>query len=52
MPDEHLTEPWAMSEEQQQAAGCVIGHDYPAPVVDHAQERRVAIERYRAVAAQ
>ena len=30
------------------AAGCVIGSDYPAPIVDHAAERRVAIERYRA----
>jgi hypothetical protein len=28
-----------------------IGRDYPAPVVDHAQERRRALERYRAAAA-
>jgi deoxyribodipyrimidine photo-lyase len=37
-----------MSDEQQRAAGCVIGRDYPAPIVDHAEERRRAIERYRA----
>ena len=30
--------------------GCVIGQDYPEPIVDHAEERRVAQERYRAVA--
>ena len=30
-------------------AGCIIGKDYPAPIVDHAAERRRAIERYRAV---
>ncbi|QEC47690.1 deoxyribodipyrimidine photo-lyase [Baekduia soli] len=48
VPDERLVEPWTMSDEQQQAAGCVIGTDYPAPIVDHAQERRVAMERYAA----
>ncbi len=48
VPDELLAEPWRMSEEQQHAAGCVVGRDYPAPIVDHAEERRTAIERYRA----
>lgn len=48
VPDELLAEPWRMSEQQQRAAGCRIGADYPAPVVDHAQERRRALERYRA----
>jgi deoxyribodipyrimidine photo-lyase len=48
VPDKRLSEPWRMSEEEQAAAGCVIGRDYPAPVVDHAQERRRALERYRA----
>jgi deoxyribodipyrimidine photo-lyase len=45
---ERLFEPWTMSDGEQQAAGCVIGRDYPGPIVDHAQERRVAIERYAA----
>lgn len=48
--DEHLAEPCTMSHEEQAAAGCVIGRDYPAPIVDHADERRRAIERHRAVA--
>ena len=39
-----------MSEAEQAAAGCVIGRDYPAPIVDHAHERERAIARYRAVA--
>jgi deoxyribodipyrimidine photo-lyase len=46
--DARLAEPWRMSAEEQAAAGCRIGHDYPAPVVDHVQERRRALERYRA----
>ena len=48
VPDARLAEPWTMSPAEQAAAGCVIGRDYPAPVVDHAAERRVALERYRA----
>ncbi|HVF77416.1 MAG TPA: deoxyribodipyrimidine photo-lyase [Solirubrobacteraceae bacterium] len=48
VPDARLAEPWEMSDEAQAAAGCVIGRDYPAPIVDHADERRRAIERYRA----
>ena len=27
--------------------GCVIGTDYPKPIVDHAEARRRALERYR-----
>jgi deoxyribodipyrimidine photo-lyase len=49
VPDKRLAEPWTMSEAEQAAAGCVIGRDYPAPVVDHAVERRRALERYGAV---
>lgn len=46
VPDEYLPEPWTMPEEQQQKAGCVIGEDYPAPIVDHAVARREALARY------
>ena len=48
VPEGHLVRPWLMSEEEQAEAGCAIGTDYPAPVIDHAEERRFAIERYRA----
>ena len=47
VPDEYLSEPWTMPAEVQERAGCVIGRDYPEPIVDHAQARREAIERYR-----
>ena len=50
VPLAKLAEPWTMTQEEQAAAGCTIGADYPAPIVDHARERRRAIERYRAVA--
>ena len=49
VPDGRLAEPWTMSAEEQRAAGCVIGDHYPAPVVDHRDERERAMERYGAV---
>jgi deoxyribodipyrimidine photo-lyase len=50
VPDDRLFEPWTMSAEQQRAAACVLGRDYPAPIVDHGAERRRALDRYRAAA--
>jgi deoxyribodipyrimidine photo-lyase len=50
VPLARLCRPWRMTAAEQEAAGCVIGRDYPAPIVEHAAERRRAIERYRAVA--
>lgn len=50
VPDSRLVEPWRMSAEEQREAGCMIGVDYPAPIVDHAIERRHAAARYQAVA--
>jgi deoxyribodipyrimidine photo-lyase len=51
VPDEKLAEPWTMSDAEQADVGCVIGTDYPAPIVDHAHEREVAKRRYAAAAA-
>ncbi len=50
VPDERLAEPWTMSEQEQREAGCVIGRDYPPPIVEHRRERERAIARYRAAA--
>jgi deoxyribodipyrimidine photo-lyase len=47
VPDEHLAEPWKMSQETQAQCGCRIGEDYPEPIVDHAEARREALDRYR-----
>ena len=46
VPDAYIAEPWTMPEELQREIGCVIGADYPAPILDHAQARRDAIARY------
>jgi deoxyribodipyrimidine photo-lyase len=47
VPREYLGEPWTMPKQVQREAGCEIGTDYPRPIVDHAQARREALERYR-----
>jgi deoxyribodipyrimidine photo-lyase len=47
VPDGLVHEPWRMSPEEQRAAGCRIGSDYPAPVVDHAERRQLVLDRYR-----
>jgi deoxyribodipyrimidine photo-lyase len=47
VPDEYLAEPWTMPDEIQHQSGCMIGRDYPQPIVDHAEARREALDRYR-----
>jgi deoxyribodipyrimidine photo-lyase len=47
VPDEYLAEPWTMPGDVQTRCGCVIGRDYPEPIVDHAEARRQALDRYR-----
>jgi deoxyribodipyrimidine photo-lyase len=47
VPDARIFEPWTMTAEEERAAGCRIGVDYPAPRVDHGERRERALERYR-----
>lgn len=35
VPVSFIHEPWRMPEEMQRQAGCRIGADYPAPIIDH-----------------
>ena len=44
----HIHAPWRMDAAAQARAGCVIGRDYPAPVVDHDTARKRTLERYAA----
>ena len=37
VPDSFVHAPWLLPREQQESAECVIGRDYPAPIVDHQQ---------------
>ena len=46
VPDRYLREPWEMPTETQAEVGCVIGRDYPEPMVDRRQAREAAKARY------
>jgi len=35
MPNEFIYEPWKAPEDVQKTAGCIIGKDYPTPIVNH-----------------
>jgi deoxyribodipyrimidine photo-lyase len=41
--------PWLVPLERQRQAGCAIGVDYPAPIVDHAEARARTLARYAVV---
>ena len=43
--------PWKMDAAMQEAASCVIGRDYPAPIIDHAAAVKSARENIAAVRA-
>jgi deoxyribodipyrimidine photo-lyase len=51
VPTKRVHAPWEMTPAEQELAGCVIGRDYPAPIVDHAAARARALARYEAVRA-
>lgn len=47
VPNEILYEPWKMSAAQQKQTSCVIGKDYPPPIVDHDWARQQALKAYQ-----
>ena len=46
-PTEYLFEPWRAPESVQEAAGCLVGTDYPLPLVDHLEQRRECMQRLK-----
>ncbi|WP_018971086.1 cryptochrome/deoxyribodipyrimidine photo-lyase family protein [Rubritalea marina] len=51
VPSTYLAQPELMPELEQQFCGCVIGVDYPAPLVVHAEAYKKAQQQIRAVRA-
>jgi deoxyribodipyrimidine photo-lyase len=49
VPASRIHEPWTMTSGEQSASGCRIGKDYPAPILDHARQRAVALEMFAAM---
>ena len=50
VPRAFIQRPWEMPEEEQRKAGCRIGRDYLAPIVDHGLARQRALAAYRSTA--
>ena len=48
-PDRVIHAPWRVPADEQARLGCVIGRDYPAPIVDHAVARARTLARYAVV---
>jgi deoxyribodipyrimidine photo-lyase len=46
VPDKYIHEPAIMPLALQKEIGCIIGQQYPAPVVDHKQARQRTLEAY------
>uniref|UniRef100_A0A4X2KR43 Cryptochrome-2 n=1 Tax=Vombatus ursinus TaxID=29139 RepID=A0A4X2KR43_VOMUR len=48
-PSRYIYEPWNAPESVQKAAKCIIGVDYPKPIVNHAETSRLNIERMKQI---
>ena len=47
VPLKYLHEPWKMPAEVQRASGCIIGGDYPMPIVDHDVQKAEIVRRFK-----
>jgi cryptochrome len=48
MPAKYVYEPWKAPRKVQEEARCIVGEDYPAPIVDHQIVHKVNIQRIKA----
>ncbi len=46
VPGKYVHEPWKMSKNIQAEAGCLIGREYPQPIVDHTLARQETLAAY------
>jgi len=46
-PDKYIYSPWTAPSAVQEKAGCVVGKDYPHPIVDDKESKALGIARIR-----
>jgi deoxyribodipyrimidine photo-lyase len=49
VPNRWIHTPWEMDNDTQRSSGCVIGRDYPSPIVDHIAAAKTARQRMGSV---
>lgn len=49
MPTQYIYEPWTAPETVQRVAKCIVGKDYPQPMVQHSEASHINLERMRQV---
>jgi deoxyribodipyrimidine photo-lyase len=47
VPTSAIHEPWKLTPLEQTAAGCLLGEDYPQPIVDHGWARKRTLDAYK-----
>lgn len=50
VPDQYIHAPWEMPADAQRRSGCIIGQDYPFPIVEHSLARQRVLDAYNAAA--
>ena len=48
-PIRYIHEPWTAPEQVQKAAKCIVGIDYPKPMIDHMTASRMNQERMKQI---
>jgi len=46
VPANYIHSPWAIPLETEKEVGCLVGRDYPTPIVDHAKARKRVLLAY------
>lgn len=49
MPIQYIHEPWTAPDIVQRATKCIIGKDYPLPMVNHSVASKINIQRMKQV---
>ena len=47
LPLKYLFEPWKAPLKVQKAARCIVGDDYPEPVANHTEQRKICVQRLK-----
>ena len=47
MPSKYIYEPWAAPKSVQKASKCIVGYNYPVPMINHSKANAINLERMK-----